>query len=305
MKDNFNPMLDPLGATWAETIAALPTQEERDEATHFIEHDLRKGAGNGILRGMFLLLKANRCYLEKLPEKFNSELVKPMVENLRRIEARIALHSEMQDKMQTQMERCVTSAAKSADRMEAVIPRMEGVVQKAFDDIDTSKLTQKIEDTVTEGVVRPVAKVNAKCEQLQDKLDQRLPGLTDVLKWLTISNAIVWALGCALIIGAFAICSLVNIERDMVIQLQTRVREEIEKVHATAQVNEKTLDALAGLNVALEISPEKDWWGHEMPYHYCISIRGADSGGTFYKNWERYGAIYVHEEITPISLFHR
>ena len=88
----------------------------------------------------------------------------------------------------------------------------------------------------------------------------------------------------------------------MVGTLQTRVKEEIEKVHATAQANEKTLDALASLNVALEIHPEKDWWGNEMPYHYCISIKGADSGGTFYKNWERYGAIYVHENITPISL---
>jgi hypothetical protein len=302
MKDHFNSMLDPLGATWAETIAALPTQEERDEAMHFVEHDLRKGAGNGILRGMFLLLKANRCYLEKLPEKFNSEMVKPMVENLRRIEVRIALHTEMQDKMHTQMERCVTSAAESADRMEAVVPRMAGIVQEAFDNIDSSKLTRKIEDTVTEGVVKPVAKVNDKCDQLQEKLDKRLPGLTNALKWLTISNFIVWALGCALLIGAIAIYVVFSMEQEMVSTLQTRVKEEIEKVHATAQVNEKTLDALASLNVALEISPEKDWWGHDMPYHYCISIKGADSGGTFYKNWERYGAIYVHEEITPISL---
>lgn len=39
-----------------------------------------------------------------------------------------------------------------------------------------------------------------------------------------------------------------------------------------------------------------------MPYHYCIAIKGADSGNTIYKNWQRYGAIFVHEEITPISL---
>jgi hypothetical protein len=88
----------------------------------------------------------------------------------------------------------------------------------------------------------------------------------------------------------------------MVSTLQTRVKEEIEKVHATAQVNEQTLTALARLNVAIEINPEKDWWGNLMPNHYCISIKGADSGNTIYKNWERYGAIFVHEEITPISL---
>lgn len=303
MKDN--PLLDPLGATWTETIAALPTQEERDEATYFIEHDLRKGAGNGILRGMFLLLKANRCYLETLPGEFNRKLIKPLIENMLRIETSIARQIQIQEKIVGQMDRCFVSASRSADRMEAVVPKIERVVQNAFDNIDSSKLTQKIEDSVMEGVVTPVAKVNDKCDQLQEKLDKRLPGLTHALKWLTIGNFVVWALGCALLIGAIAIYVVFSTEQEMVGTLQTRVKEEIEKVHATAQVNEKTLNALASLNVALEIHPEKDWWSNVMPYHYCISIKGADSGATIYKNWERYGAIFVHEEITPISLYPR
>jgi hypothetical protein len=226
MKGSLNPTLDSLGATWAETIAALETQEERDEAAYFIEHDLRKGIGNGILWGMFLLLKANRCYLEKLPGRFNRELVNPMIENLRRIEARISLHDEMQEKALGQMEWCATSATKAADRMEAVVPKMQGVVQTAFDNIDSSGLTRKIEDSVMEGVVKPVAKVNDKCDQLQEKLGKRVPLLMNVLKWLTVGNFVVWALG-------------------------------------------------------------------------------ADSGGSFYRDWQRYGAIYFHEEITPISLYHR
>jgi hypothetical protein len=293
---------DPLGSNMEQVVAALPTQQERDELTLFIEEHLKRGTGAGILRGLFLLLKANRCYLEKLPDQFNRELVKPMIENLRRIEARIMLHTEWQEKAQAQVERCVTSAAKAADRMEAVVPKVEGVVQNAFDNIDSSALTKKIEDSVMEGAVKPVAKVNDKCDQLQEKLDKRLPGLTNALKWLTISNFVVWALGCALIIGAVAIYVVFSMEQEMVGTLQTRVKEEIEKVHATAQVNEQTLNALARLNVAIEINPEKDWWGNIMPYHYCISIKGADSGNTIYKNWERYGAIFVHEEITPISL---
>jgi hypothetical protein len=293
---------DPLGSNMEQVVAALPTQQERDELTLFIEEHLKRGTGAGILRGLFLLLKANRCYLEKLPDQFNRELVKPMIENLRRIEASIMLHTEWQEKAQAQVERCVTSAAKAADRMEAVVPKVEGVVQNAFDNIDSSALTKKIEDSVMEGAVKPVAKVNDKCDQLQEKLDKRLPGLTIALKWLTISNFVVWALGCALIIGAIAIYVVFSMEQEMVGTLQTRVKEEIEKVHATAQVNEQTLNALARLNVAIEINPEKDWWGNIMPYHYCISIKGADSGNTIYKNWERYGANFVHEEITPISL---
>jgi hypothetical protein len=292
------------GATQA-MIASLDSQEERDRLTRFLTVDLQDGKGTGILGDVFLLLKANRCFMEKLPGQFNGELVQPLTENMLRLETSFGLQVKAQEKTLVQANRCAESSTAAAGRMEAIVPKVEGVVQAAFDRIDSSKLTRKIEETITEGVVKPVTKINDKCERLQDNLDKRLPGLTNALKWLTVSNLVVWALSCGLLMGAIAIYVVFSIEQEMVNTLQTRVKEEIEKVHATAQVNEKTLDALASLNVALEIHPEKDWWGHEMPYHYCISIRGADSGGTFYKNWERYGAIYVHEEITPISLYPR
>jgi hypothetical protein len=293
---------DPLGSNMEEVVAALPTQRERDELTLFIEEHLKRGTGAGILRGLFLLLKANRCYLEKLPEQFNSELVQPIIENMLRLETSIGLQAKAQEKTLVQANRCAESSTAAAGRMEAIIPKVEGVVQTAFNKIDPSALTRKIEDTVMEGVVKPVAKVNEKCDQLQEKLEKRVPVLTGALKWLTLGNFFVWALSCALLIGAVAIYVVFEEEQEMVTQLQTRVKEEIEKVHATAQVNEQTLNALARLNMAIEINPEKDWWGNVMPYHYCISIKGADSGNTIYKNWERYGAIFVHEEITPISL---
>ncbi|MCE0498715.1 MAG: hypothetical protein LV481_12290 [Methylacidiphilales bacterium] len=283
-------------------IAALESQEERDRLTHFLTFDLKDGKGTGILGDVFLLLKANRCYMEKLPGQFNRELVKPIIESMLRLETSIGLQAKTQDKILVQANRCAESSTAAAGRMEAIVPKVEGVVQTAFNKIDPSALTRKIQDTVMEGVVKPVAKVNDRCDQLQEKLEKRVPVLTGALKWLTVGNFFVWALSCALLIGAVAIYVVFEEEQEMVTQLQTRVKEEIEKVHATAQVNEQTLNALARLNVAIEINPEKDWWGNVMPYHYCISIKGADSGATIYKNWERYGAIFVHEEITPISL---
>jgi hypothetical protein len=297
--------LDPLGSHMKQVIAALPSQQERDEFTLFIEEHLKRGTGAGILRGLFLLLKANRCYLEKLPEQFNGELVQPIIENLLRLETSIGLQIKSQDKALVQTDRCVASANAAADRMEAVVPRMEKVVQVAFDKIDPSALTRKIEDCVMEGTVKPVAQVNAKCDQLQEKLEKRVPLLTNVLKWLTIGNAVVWALGCALLIGAVAIYVVFEMEQEMVTQLQARVKEEIDKVHVTATVNAKTLETLSHFNVQLTISQETDWFGNEMPNHYCLAMRGADSGGSFYRDWQKYGAIYFHEEITPISLYHR
>jgi len=283
-------------------IASLDSQEERDRLTHFLTFDLKDGKGTGILGDVFLLLKANRCYMEKLPGQFNRELVQPLTENMLRLETSTSLQAKAHDKILVQANRCAESSTAAAGRMEAIVPKVEGVVQTAFNKIDPSTLTRKIQDTVMEGVVKPVAKVNEKCDQLQEKLEKRVPVLTGALKWLTIGDFVVWALSCALLIGAVAIYVVFEEEQKMVMQLQTRVKEEIEKVHATAQVNEQTLNALATLNVAIEINPEKDWWGNIMPYHYCISIKGADSGNTIYKNWERYGAIFVHEEITPISL---
>jgi hypothetical protein len=283
-------------------IASLDSQEERDRLTRFLTIELQEGKGTGILGDVFLLLKANRCYMEKLPEQFNRELVQPLTETMLRLETTIGLQSKTQEKTLVQANRCAESSTAAAARMEAIVPKVEGVVQTAFDNIDSCALTKKIEDSVVEGAVKPVARVNDECDLLQEKLGDRIPILTGAIRWLTIGNAVVWALGCALLISAVGIYVVFSMEQEMVGTLQTRVKEEIEKVHATAQVNEKTLDALASLNVALEIHPEKDWWGNEMPYHYCISIKGADSGGSFYKNWERYGAIYVHENITPISL---
>jgi hypothetical protein len=294
-----------LDAATQAMVASLKSQEERDRLTYFLTVELQDGKGTGILGDVFLLLKANRCYMEKLPGQFNRELVQPIREHMLRMEKSFALQLEMQEKATTRDQRTAEASRSSAERMEAIVPKVQTVVQTAFDKVDSTALTKKIEDSVVEGAVKPVAKVNEECGHLQEKLAERLPILTGALKWLTIGNFIVWALSCALLIGAIAIYVVFSMEQEMVGTLQTRVKEEIEKVHATAQANEKTLDALAGLNVALEIHPENDWWGHEMPYHYCISIKGADSGGTFYKNWERYGAIYVHENITPISLYPR
>jgi len=292
-----------LDASTQAMVASLDSQEERERLTRFLTVDLQDGKGTGILGDVFLLLKANRCFMEKLPAQFNRELIQPLTENMLRLETNLGLQAKAQEKTLVQASRCAESSTAAAGRMESIVPKVQTVVQTAFDEIDSSALTKKIENCVVEGAVKPVARVNEECSHLQDNLGKRVPILTSALKWLTIGNAVVWALSCALLIGAVGIYVVFSMEQEMVSTLQTRVKEEIEKVHATAQANEETLDALASLNIALEIHPEKDWWGHEMPYHYCLSVKGADSGGTFYKNWERYGAIYVHENITPISLY--
>ena len=289
------------GATSA-MVASLDSREERDRLTRFLTVELQDGKGTGILGDVFLLLKANRCYMEKLPEQFNRELVQPIIENMLRLEASLGLQAKAQEKTLEQANQCAESSTAAAGRMEAIVPKVEGVVQTAFDKIDSSALTRKIENSVMEGAVKPVAKVNEECGHLQETLGKRVPFLTNALKWLTIGNFVVWALSCALLIGAIAIYVVFSMEQEMVSTIQTRVREENEKVHATAQVNEETLKTLSRLSVQIEIHPEKDWFGNEMQNHYCLAMKGANSGSTIYKYGERYGTIFFQDQTTFLNL---
>ncbi|MCE0521376.1 MAG: hypothetical protein LV480_00505 [Methylacidiphilales bacterium] len=280
MKDN--PLLDPLGATWAETIAALPTQEERDEATHFIEHDLRKGAGNGILRGMFLLLKANRCYLEKLPGQFNHELVQPLVENMLRIETSIAQQVEIQKEIVGQMDRCFVSASRSADRMEAVVPRMERVVQNSFDKIDTKALTRQITDTVVKSTVEPVAETNRELQKMLKLLTgliEKAKEVLDILPKIAWRQILLGSLGVTFgfwaIIFIFAYQGMkqsFNASLDLQDQKLHALAGAIEKAQNAAIGNQLACDELSHLQATIEVKLLSD-----DPGHYILILPGADA----------------------------
>ena len=137
------------GATSA-MVASLDSQEERDRLTRFLTVELQDGKGTGILGDVFLLLKANRCFMEKLPAQFNRELIQPLTENMLRLETNLGLQAKAQEKTLVQASRCAESSTAAAGRMESIVPKVQTVVQTAFDEIDSSALTKKIEDSVVE-----------------------------------------------------------------------------------------------------------------------------------------------------------
>ena len=69
---------DPVAEGWSEVVAVLPTDAEREELARFIREDLRLGAGTGILRGLFLFLKANRIFMESMPGRFRDEFTREL-----------------------------------------------------------------------------------------------------------------------------------------------------------------------------------------------------------------------------------
>ena len=180
---------DPLGSNMEEVIAALPTQQERDEFTLFIEEHLKRGTGAGILRGMFLLLKANRCYLEKLPGQFNLQLVQPIRDHALRMEKSSAVQIDAQKQIAIQNERTTTRSVGVMDRMESIVPQVENVVQRSVDKVDTKALTQQISATLLESTVEPVRRTNLELLKMAGQLNDLIEKAKQVLEILL---AITW-----------------------------------------------------------------------------------------------------------------
>jgi hypothetical protein len=269
-------VLDPLGLNLEEVISSLPTQQERDELSVFIEEHLKRGTGAGILRGLFLLLKANRCYLEKLPGQFNRELVQPIIENMLRLETSIGRQIESQDKILTQTIRCVDSSTRAADRMEAVVPKVEGVVQKAFDKIDSSKLTQKVEDSVMEGVVKPITKINHELETTLPQMQKRSEIVNKLMEKTTWYNVKLFFLNCASLWGIVFFGLYLYGYFGLSDWYKERLAAKYEQIDANAQANQQAYAKLTGLNVTIEVVPQGDAQGNVVPGHYALTMKGAD-----------------------------
>jgi hypothetical protein len=259
-----------------EVISSLPIQQERDELSVFIEEHLKRGTGAGILRGLFLLLKANRCYLEKLPGQFNRELVQPIIENMLRLETSIGLQNKSQEKALLQTNRCLESSTRAADRMEAVVPKVEGVVQKAFDKIDSSKLTQKVEDSVMEGVVKPITKINHELEMTLPQMQKRSEIVNKLMEKTTWYNVKLFFLNCASAWGIVFFCLYLYGYFGLSDWYKERLAAKYEQIDANAQANQQAYAKLTGLNVTIEVVPQGDAQGNVVPGHYALTMKGAD-----------------------------
>jgi hypothetical protein len=272
----LSAVLDPLGLNMEEVISSLPIQQERDELSVFIEEHLKRGTGAGILRGLFLLLKANRCYLEKLPGQFNRELVQPIIENMLRLETSIGLQNKSQEKALLQTNRCLESSTRAADRMEAVVPKVEGVVQKAFDKIDSSKLTQKVEDSVMEGVVKPITKINHELEMTLPQMQKRSEIVNKLMEKTTWYNVKLFFLNCASAWGIVFFCLYLYGYFGLSDWYKEKLAAKYEQIDANAQANQQAYAKLTGLNVTIEVVPQGDAQGNVVPGHYALTMKGAD-----------------------------
>jgi hypothetical protein len=196
---------DPLGFNMEEVIAALPTQQERDEFTLFLEEHLKHGTGVGILRGIFLLLKANRCYLEKLPGQFNRELVQPMRDLLLRMEKSLATQIEVQKQIAAQNEHTTAQSIEVMDRMDAIVPKVENVVQRAVDRVDAKALTQQISATLFQAAVEPVQAMNLELLKTANRLAdliEKAKQVFEILLKITWKKMFLSSLGIAFCIWA-------------------------------------------------------------------------------------------------------
>jgi hypothetical protein len=275
-------VIDPLVTSWFETVQALKTVEEREELSHFIRHDLRLGVGAGILRGLFLLLKANRLYLEQLPGKYNQELVQPMRDLLLRLEKSLAGQMEAQKQIATQNERTAQTSFRVMERMESIVPKVETVVQEAFDSIDTKALTQKITDTVVKSTVEPVAKTNKELQEtakLLAGLIEKAKEVLGMLRKISWTEMFLASLGITFSVWAliffFAYQSIQHSFDDSLSLQNQKLHDlaaSIEKVQSTSIGNQQASDQLSRLQVTIEVKQLSDGSGR-----YALTLPGADA----------------------------
>ena len=275
---------DPLGFNMEEVIAALPTQQERDEFTLFIEEHLKRGTGAGILRGMFLLLKANRCYLEKLPGQFNRELVQPMRDFLLRLEKSLAAQIDAQKQIAIQNERTTVRSVEVMDRMDSIIPKVENVVQRSVDKVDTKALTQQISATLLESTVEPVRKTNLELQKmanlLADLIDKAEQILETLLK-ITWKKMFLSSLGISFLIWAviffFAYHGMQQSFDSSLQSVRAEQNQKLDDLSAwvgktigTGDDNRNVGERLSHLQVTTDVKPLSDGTDH-----YAFSITNA------------------------------
>jgi hypothetical protein len=266
----MSSLVDPLAEQWEESIAALPTQAERDEVTAFIQNYFRPGAGTGIMRSFFLLLKANRCHLEKQPERLRKEFYDPLAELMQRLEKSLTVQYEGQKAGITAMERSGTQADKAAQRVELIVPKVEGIVQAAFDRIQTESLTKKITHTVVKSAVEPVAKTNEKLGQTLELLDNALVSIQETMKVLR-NFSLPTIVGVAFI-AALLLCG--SISACIIGRMGTAYDR---KLAAAVASNGDAFAELAQLRAKIEIMPQGDAEGNPIPGHYALSLENAEA----------------------------
>jgi hypothetical protein len=275
---------DPLGSNMEEVIAALPTQQERDEFTLFIEEHLKRGTGAGILRGMFLLLKANRCYLEKLPGQFNRELVQPIRDHALRMEKSSAIQIEAQKQTAIQNERTTTRAVGVMDRMESIVPQVDNVVQRSVDKVDTKALTQQISATLLESTVEPVRKTNQELLKMAGHLNdliEKAKQALEILLAITWKKMFLSSLGISFFVwGVIFFFAYRGMQQSFDSSLQSVRAEQNQKLDdlsawvgqtlGTGEDNRNVGERLSHLQVATDVKPLSDGTDH-----YAFSITNA------------------------------
>ena len=281
-------LADPLAESWEETIAALPSAAERAEATAFIQNDLRQGVGVGLLRGWFLLMKANRLFMESMPARLRKEFSQEIMEEIVRLGKSLAAHDKNWKEGVSSLERSATHAENAAQRIEKIVPHTDKIVQDAFDRIDTTKLSGAISQTVMKSTVEPVTKTNEELKSTSELLRELVLHTNAAIKALSLLSlpgiAGVVFLAALLLCGSVAAIVVGRIhagyDRELALAVET---------------NGPAFAQLSRLHAKLEIAPQGDTQGNPIPGCWALSVDAAEEAQMKTNDPRRRGVIFFKE----------
>jgi hypothetical protein len=273
--------------------------EEREELSRFIRHDLRDGVGAGILRGLFLLLKANRLYLDQLPGSFDQKLVQPMRDFLLRMEKSMASLLETQRQIALRSDGAIDKATQLVERLDSIVPKVENIVQRSVDNVDTTPITRQISDSLMKSTVEPISQTNdelLKTARLLSGLIEKAKEILEMLHKIAWRKMLLGSLGLTFVfwfvIFIFA-CQGMQRSFDSGLEEQNQkliaLSATISGSQGTTIGNQAVCDELSRLQVTLDVKPVYDGDNHyqlTLPHAYeakvlpdgtgVISFQGAD-----------------------------
>jgi hypothetical protein len=140
---------------WKAAISALPA-EKRDAAWEFYLTHLAEGDTGNTLSALILLLEANSVYLERLPERYQEELIKPLSAQLIGLVQRLAEHEEHERGIAAALERASERNVDASARVLATSIKVEGSLREAATAIDAKAVVEEVRKQIKDGALEPL-----------------------------------------------------------------------------------------------------------------------------------------------------
>jgi hypothetical protein len=256
---------------WKAAIATLPP-EKRDVAWEFYVNHLAEGRTGDTLSALILLLEANGIFLLTLPEKFHSELIRPLTERFSALRVELLDHFERQQKALVEFDK-VEEAMKSASGS-IFNTRIELLsrISTAVENVDVAGITNRINLALQSETLKPLQKALRDLDDHAKNLQQATHAAEQSVEtWrrVHIRGIVLVAALVSLVFAAAVLCwGWWRMEN----QYRARLAAQVVRLSGTDDAYRQLL----WLGITIRLSTWENPSGRRVKNGYVISIDDAE-----------------------------